>query len=60
MGNFSKELRDIEDVRPSSQSGTLRNKIACSKKAYEIDSVISILNMGTEMILMCCKEILKA
>ena len=42
MGNFSKELKDIEDVCPSSQSGTLRKKIVCTKKAYEIDSVTSI------------------
>ena len=42
MGNFSKELSGIEDVGPSSQSGTLREKIVYTKKAYEIDSVTSI------------------
>ena len=42
MGNFSKEFRDIEDVCPSSRSGTLRKKIVHTKKAYEMDSVTSI------------------
>ena len=42
MDNFSKELRGIEDVCPSCQSGTLRKKIVCTKKAHEIDSVTSI------------------
>ena len=42
LGHLSKELRDIEDVCPSSQSGILRMKIVCTKKAYEIDSVTSI------------------
>ena len=51
MGNFSKELRDIEDVGPSSQSGALRKKIVCTKKGYEIDSVTSIWNMGTSEIM---------
>ena len=49
MGNFSKELKEIEDICPSSQSGTLRKKIVCTKKAYEIDSVTSIWNMGTSV-----------
>ena len=49
MGNFSKELSGIEDVGPSSQSGTLRKKIVYTKKAYEIDSVTSIWNMGTSI-----------
>ena len=49
MGNFSKELKDIEDVCPSSQSGTLRKKIVCTKKAYEIGSATSIWNMGTSI-----------
>ena len=35
MGNFSKELKEIEDIYPSSKSGTLRKKIVCTKKAYE-------------------------
>ena len=35
MGNFSKELKEIEDICPSSKSGTLRKKIVCTKKAYE-------------------------
>ena len=42
LGQFSKVLRDIEDVFPSSQSGTLRKKIVCTKKSYEIDSITSI------------------
>ena len=42
LGHLSKELRDIENVCPSSQSGTLRKKIIFTKKAYEIDSVTSI------------------
>ena len=49
MGNFSKELRHIEDVCPSSRSGTLRKKIVRTKKAYEIDSVKSIWNMSTSV-----------
>ena len=49
MGNFSKELGDIEDVFPSSQSGKLRKKIVCTKKVYEIDNVTSIWNMGTSI-----------
>ena len=36
-GNGSEGLRVIEDFCPSSQPGTLRKKIICTKKAYEID-----------------------
>ena len=43
-------LRDIEDVCASSQSGTLRKKIICTKKTYESDSVASTWNMGTSII----------
>ena len=64
MGNFSKELSGIEDVGPSSQSGTLREKIVYTKKVYEIDSVTPYKIWGhqflTEMIFMSCKETLKA
>ena len=37
MGNGSEGLRVIEDFCPSSQPGTLRKKIICTKKVYEID-----------------------
>ena len=37
VGNGSKGLRVIEDFCPSSQPGTLRKKIICTKKVYEID-----------------------
>ena len=39
MGNDSKGLRQIEDFYSLSQSGTLRKKIVCTKKVYEIDHV---------------------
>ena len=39
MGNYSKGLRQIEDFYSLSQSGTLRKKIVCTKKVYEIDHV---------------------
>ena len=37
MSNCSKGLRVIEDFCLSSQPGTLRKKIICTKKVYEID-----------------------
>ena len=37
MDNSSKWLRQIEDLSPSSQSGTSTKKIICTKKAHEID-----------------------
>ena len=37
MGNGSKGLRVIENFCLSSQPGTLRKKIICTKKVYEID-----------------------
>ena len=49
LGHFSKQLRDIEDVCPSSQSATLRKKIVCTKKAYETEGVTSIWNMGASI-----------
>ena len=49
LGYLSKELMDMEDVCPSSQSRILRKKIVCTKKAYEIDSVTSIWNIGTSI-----------
>ena len=42
LKHLLKELSDIEDVCPSSQSGTLRKKIVCTKRAYKIESVTSI------------------
>ena len=49
LGHFPKDLKEIEVVCPSSQCGTLRKKIVCTKKAYEVDSVTSIWNMGTSI-----------
>ena len=37
MENGWKELRQIEDFCPSSQSRTLRKKIVCTKTVYKID-----------------------
>ena len=37
MGNGSKELREVEDFCPSSQSEKLEKKIICTKKVYKID-----------------------
>ena len=37
MGNGSKGLRVIKNFCLSSQPGTLRKKIICTKKVYEID-----------------------
>ena len=47
LGHFSKEFRDIEDVWPSYQSGRLTKRVVYTKKAYEIDIVTPIWNMGT-------------
>ena len=64
MGNFSKQLKDIEDVCPSSQPGTLGKKIVCTEKLMKWTVSRPYELWGhqflTEMIFMSCKEILKA
>ena len=64
LGHFSKELKDIEDVCPSSQCGTLRKKIVCTKKPMKLTVLHQYEIWGhqflTEIIFISCKEILKA
>ena len=47
MGNGSRWFRQIEDLCPSSQSGTSRKKIISTKKVYEIDHIEICLRISS-------------